>query len=907
MGTSQEFLNRLTAANLLPAATITKLQASPQLDQLDAKQVAEELIRRKLISVYQARVLLTKQTARFHYGPYGVVDRQTAGFGAGLFAAIHQPTRHPVNIDLVESSEAVEVERHCGVRHPHLIDCYEVVDEDGRSCVVLERVRGTSLVDVIQERALSTKIACRIVQQVASACWALHSAGLVHGLICPAAIVVVSTTQVRLLRRPGRHRQPETVGKLAEILNRLTNETTAPELSNDQRPSLEVDVYSLGRLLQLLQADSDDSVSRLIDSLVATPPERRLRHAGAVAAALAAAAGPVAESVDSTAVPEEADTSSDETFRVYAEYVKSQRVNQVELSIGDPTAMKIATDETSPSDLLRSRQRSTRRTQVMLGAGVGLALIVGGLLVAKSFLSSDTPLTNATLNSDPVETDPTAPAVLELDTVHLPENDPSLVPPDPLDDDGRSLWTSPTDGTAIKLRYVPTGTQLVLHARPSEILAISEGRRSLKALGPAFGTLRQAWEQEFGTSLENVEVLRAAVAPRDSKRPELCWSVDLVEGVDRPAKWSDGRQVTVDGQAVHVVGERAVWRSPENSLVFGNEFTVREVVEKRDSMAMLRRELEQLRAESDSDQLMTLLFAPNFIANEGQEIAAPQIRPIMKAVFDNLGDGARGCLVMLHLDGEQFFGELRLAGTDERGPAGKARQLHELARRLPLQMESAISQATVLDVYWRRLALRAARMMDFAVDHLRTGVEGRTVVANLTLPPRAAHNLLLAIELTTAANDSASAVGTTTAETSTQSLPIDQLLATKVSLEFPQQSLEFALRDLVDEVNSRLAGRTQVEIRIDGGSLRAEGITRNQQIRGFRQDHAPFAEVLTSLVMAANPVTTVRSPEEPEQDPIWVALSSHEPPGGAARIILITTRKAASENGYSLPTVFQAK
>ena len=98
MGNPQEFLTRLAAADLLPDATLTKLQASPQVRNLDAKRLAEELVRRKLISVYQARALLTQREPKFHYGPYQIVGRHTAGFRAGLFEALHRPTKHPVEM-----------------------------------------------------------------------------------------------------------------------------------------------------------------------------------------------------------------------------------------------------------------------------------------------------------------------------------------------------------------------------------------------------------------------------------------------------------------------------------------------------------------------------------------------------------------------------------------------------------------------------------------------------------------------------------------------------------------------------------------------------------------------------------------------------------------------------------------
>ena len=132
------------------------------------------------------------------------------------------------------------------------------------------------------------------------------------------------------------------------------------------------------------------------------------------------------------------------------------------------------------------------------------------------------------------------------------------------------------------------------------------------------------------------------------------------------------------------------------------------------------------------------------------------------------------------------------------------------------------------------------------------------------------------------------------------------MLRTRLSLDIPQQSIEVALNDLAALVNSRVGDAAfKLVIRIDGPSLQADSITRNQQVRGFRRDNATVVDLLTGLVMTANPVTTVTAPHEPDQKLVWVVLP--EPTAVGGRIILITTRKAAQQKGYSLPTAFQQK
>ena len=91
-------------------------------------------------------------------------------------------------------------------------------------------------------------------------------------------------------------------------------------------------------------------------------------------------------------------------------------------------------------------------------------------------------------------------------------------------------------------------------------------------------------------------------------------------------------------------------------------------------------------------------------------------------------------------------------------------------------------------------------------------------------------------------------------------------------------------------------------IRILGSDLQADGITRNQPIRDFAQQDQTLAEILTALVMKANPVTTVRSPSEPAQRLVW-AIGT-DPAAAPGQTIVITTRQVA-EKEYQLPAPFR--
>jgi hypothetical protein len=110
------------------------------------------------------------------------------------------------------------------------------------------------------------------------------------------------------------------------------------------------------------------------------------------------------------------------------------------------------------------------------------------------------------------------------------------------------------------------------------------------------------------------------------------------------------------------------------------------------------------------------------------------------------------------------------------------------------------------------------------------------------------------------------------------------------------------MRNVVDEVRSSYQLSFEFGIKVMGDDLKLDGITRNGQIRDFAQENKTVAEVLTAMVMKANPVTTVKVPNEKDQKLLWVIAPDPDNPSN--RIVLITTRQIADLK-YTLPEVFR--
>ena len=145
-------------------------------------------------------------------------------------------------------------------------------------------------------------------------------------------------------------------------------------------------------------------------------------------------------------------------------------------------------------------------------------------------------------------------------------------------------------------------------------------------------------------------------------------------------------------------------------------------------------------------------------------------------------------------------------------------------------------------------------------------------VLNSVLPTVAAHNLVLGGELLVSTAPGQTIVATSgSAPAASGPKTVAEALQLKTSYSFAQQSLEFAMRDLADDVKGNLKNAPfEFAIKIIGDDLKLEGITRNQSIRDFKQENQTVADILTALVRKANPVTTVKDPSEKDQKLVWL-------------------------------------
>lgn len=84
------------------------------------------------------------------------------------------------------------------ITHPHLVDVYDVIDEDSRAYVVREWVDGVSLRELVADGPLDAVRATSVAHAVASAVAAAHASGMPHGNVHPGSVLIADDGRVVL-------------------------------------------------------------------------------------------------------------------------------------------------------------------------------------------------------------------------------------------------------------------------------------------------------------------------------------------------------------------------------------------------------------------------------------------------------------------------------------------------------------------------------------------------------------------------------------------------------------------------------------------------------------------------------------------------------------------------------------
>lgn len=517
--------------------------------------IAKWLVRRQVLTIWQARQLARGSRGPFLLGDYRLLERlddaivRTTGAKASLLRARHQPSGRGVCVLLLDPEPCRRIEvwtdivRRTAVAHearnPITSRTWALEQAGPQRFIVCEDIVGPSLAEHIAARGpLPIAEAGPLMVAIAGAVAELHRLGTVHGgLSLDAVRLETPSGRVRLMQFPlvaDPHAvplrppldAPEEIRKLGPRACFIAPELLLPESRCDARS----DVYALGCLFHTLlvgsppcwQGDAERSLSRaafigppplgppqvpievatLISYMVARDPTARYPSAAEVADAIAVCLG--MPPVSPTLPPQRPVMAA-----------AAAMPEPVPAALAAPIAAP-AVPPAQPSDPAFVPQAVATRKQRPWWIGplmaVGLAAILVGSVVplvyrprpaaapakktpAQVSVSEAPPSVEAEQDvAEPEERSSRGPAAIAT-AVNVVESD--TLP-----------WASPTSGSPPTLSYLPSGSQFILLARPAEILASDEGRLFVRALGPRAAKAVAAVTAITGCPIEEIEAVQ---------------------------------------------------------------------------------------------------------------------------------------------------------------------------------------------------------------------------------------------------------------------------------------------------------------------------------------------------------------------------------------------------------------
>lgn len=481
------------------------------------------------------------------------------------------------------------------------------------------------------------------------------------------------------------------------------------------------------------------------------------------------------------------------------------------------------------------------------------------------------------------------------------DSDPGVSLPDPsieLVASDSLPWGAPTAGPPPPLAYLPAGSQLILLARPADLVASDEGRLFVKALGPQMAEVVELLEKVSGRGLEQIEEVQAGWQADPSGTVQGAYAIRLTQPADERAicdAIGGLESKEADGETTHLKSTFGLWLPTAEQgrvIVCGTPKLVQGIVaaeakagpvgDSSQLRAALAPDMERLVGMLDRTRHLTLFGAPQYLRTEGRDMLTGPLAQLVDPLKLFFSAAVRAAALSLHV-GEMLYVELDAIDSPSMNEPARvmAQTIKAKVDALADDIEDWTADLKGVE-YGNKVINRLPGMMRSLAENTRAGAEGKGVVVNAYLPRSAGHNIALAAELALAQAGRAGPATRVAANAgaAAASRTAKEKLQQKISLRFPSDTLEKSIQGLAEEIG--------LPITILGGDLQLEGITKNQSF-GLDERDKPAEAILRVILMKANPDGKL----------IYVIRGA-----GDGDSLEITTKAAAAKRGDTVPAVF---
>jgi len=251
--TTAEFLSLVRRSGLLP---------NPPTDLPDQPdKAAGELVRRRLLTPFQAKMLLAGRSRGFVLGDYVIRDQIGQGGMGFVYLGVHRTLGRKAAIKVLPPSIATEqlarqrflreARTAAALDHPNVVKLYDVARDDDVWFLVMEFVEGQTLDQIVKASGpLPYAVAAQYIAQAAAGLQHAYEKGFIHRDIKPANLILTPDGAVKILDMGlARPVGPEGILTVAADPGAMvgTADYMSPEqVMSDPDLDIRADIYCLG-------------------------------------------------------------------------------------------------------------------------------------------------------------------------------------------------------------------------------------------------------------------------------------------------------------------------------------------------------------------------------------------------------------------------------------------------------------------------------------------------------------------------------------------------------------------------------------------------------------------------------------------------------------------------------------